>query len=82
MKNVSIFFIYFFSDIFILSPAKMIDFLLSGYLLLLPLGSLPLKSRPSFTINGSLIIEGVLVDKIHVLSCLPEELSVAKMPAM
>lgn len=44
----------------------------------MPLGPSALKSRLSFAINGSLIIESVLVDKIHVLSCLPEESSVAK----
>lgn len=68
-------------DIFISShpsPKKPIDFLLSGYLLLLPLSPSALKSSLSFTINGSLIIEAVLVDKIHVLSCLLEESSEAK----
>lgn len=38
----------------------------------------PLKRRLSFLINGSLIIEAVQVDKIHVLSCLPDELSAAR----
>lgn len=42
----------------------------------------PLKSGLSFSINGSLIIEAVQVDKMHVLSCLPDKLSVARMPAM
>lgn len=39
----------------------------------------PLKSRLSFPINGSLIIEAAQVDEMHVLSCLPDELPVARM---